>query len=210
MPRVQQFLKTHTVKQMPTIGNVTWYATRVNVFQTYGTIGMWDIFYALVNKIHLTFKYRGYIQYFDHASCQSCVIVSLPYACFVTGLASTCCTWHSERICHDHQLYIFHIRRNGIGSYPHRQKDCTPGMCIYQIDNGNSDKWPEQVDECHTERISILWLLSYSLCVLPARRDKTDKCTPCCSMESMRKKTKKKLDMATRIIHKGPVALRET
>lgn len=69
-----------------------------------------------------------------------CVITSLPYAHFVTESANTCCTWHNERTCHGRRLYIFRIRRNDIDFYLHHQKDCTPGMCTCQIDNGNSGK----------------------------------------------------------------------
>lgn len=82
--------------------------------------------------------------------------ISLPYVHFVVELANTCCTLHSERTCHGHRLYIYHNHRNGIDFYPHHQKDYIPGMCICQIDNGNFDKWLEQVDEYRREHISIL------------------------------------------------------
>lgn len=61
-------------------------------------------------------------------------------------------------------------------------------MYICQIDNGNFDKWLEQVDEYHREHISILWLLSYLLYVPPAHRDKSGMYILCYSKESKKNK----------------------
>lgn len=117
-----------------------------------------------------------------------CSIISLQYVHFVIELVNTYCTWHSESICHDHRLYIYHNHRNGIDFCPRHQKDYIQDMCICQIDSGNFDKWLEQVDEYHREHISILWLLFCLLYELPVRHDKIYMCIPYCNRESIKRK----------------------
>lgn len=84
------------------------------------------------------------------------IMLFLPYVHFLVELANTCCIWHSEKICHDHQLDISHSHRSDIDFCPRHRKDCILNMCIYRIGNGSFDKWPEQVDEYHSKRISVL------------------------------------------------------
>jgi len=113
--------------------------------------------------------------------------IFLPYVHFVVELANTYYTLHSERIYHDHQPYIYHNHRNGIDSCLHHQKDYIRGMYICQIDNGNFDKWLEQVDEYHKEHILILSLLSYLPYEPPVHHDKIGMCILYCSKESKKK-----------------------